>query len=655
MSSFLANAPAARTSRRPGPGLLLPPLTSSRSLLWLLVALGILAPAITVTALSLGASAQESLVFRTTSELVVVQAVVFSSDRGPVTDLTVDDFKITERGEERPISVFIGPDSGPLEVALLVDSSGSMVNWPTQQATQAILDSLDPGSCVLLMPFADELKSAVWGRPGDASIRDAVAGLKLWGHEVIYDAFLAAFDLMRSRAATQSGSNPPAEAARQEFSVAELTRFRSPGRIATRDAVVTEGSCTPWRQPFAPPDSRPSGRRAVALVTDGVDTASQATLEDVMLAAWGSRVPVFVFVMTRLPRPYDNGNRSRTPAWLAHFRRFQQLAEYSGGIVMRANVAAGDDSGFLEGFKSLGAALRSHYVLGYVPAGSSDAAAVVDRRRIKVSVRRSGLDVLAPSDLVMGRGASEGAAFDLALRGFQQLAITPTTIALGTFDAAAALGPKLGLAHFGRGLSLVRLERSQDALAAFHTAEHYAPWIPDLDARIAELLVETGDADGAWDRVVRAYRDGAAVTDLINRLQELAPRRVDLTRLPVGRRVTMRATNKAGPLGDFMKGGLVAALGRGILGSQHLTLATTPTPAPVNLHVEITAAKPRGTRVELEGLLLLENPDGRTLENPDGKKLLVRKFRLSDAESPEEIAATAAAVVAEIERLLAIG
>lgn len=619
----------------------------------------VLATAVALAPLTGGAAEQQPVVFRTTSELVVVQAVVFSSGRGPVTDLTMEDFKFTENGEERPVSVFVGPDSAPLELALLVDSSGSMRSWPTKEATTALLDSLDPGSCVLLMPFADEVKPAVWGHPDAASIRTAIADLNLEGDEVIYDAFLNAFELLRARAAAQASAELSPEPAGEKFNIAELLRFRRPG-TGRPDVTEPRGTCTPTTPTSSPLQSTPTVRRAIAIVTDGIDTASQATVDDVMLSAWGSRVPIFVLVLAeprrslRARRSFITGRRIDPRARLATFRTFKRLSEYSGGIVLSAAVDNSPE--VLDGFKRIGAALRDHYLLGYVPAKTDAADAVVDRRSLEVSVRRSGFDVLAPSDLMLGRGASRGAALDVALHGFAQLATGPTANALGTFDSAATLDPGLGLAHFGRSLSLSGSQQPEAALEALVRAEQLAPWIPDLDARIAQLQVEVGDLDAAWERAVRAYRGGSDVDDLLARLQRLAPRPLDPTRLQVGRRIALQVRSKAGLLGSIMARPLLGALGTQILESEQLAFATTPTTPTTGhivLHVDVTEAEERGQYVTLEGVLILERPDATTLENPAGKRLLVRKFRLANAESAEELRSLADAAVREIERLLA--
>lgn len=598
----------------------------------------------------LGTGLQEPPVFRTTAELVVVPAVVFSSDGGPVTDLTVDDFKITEDGEERPISVFSGPDSGPLEVVLVLDSSSSMTRLPAKEATTALLRSLHPGSCVLLLPFNHRVQKGVWGHPNDRWMGPAVAGLHLYGGTGLYDSLLAAFHLMRTRAGLQARAAGQSIAA--GMSLGDLMRFRAPGVLLEPALQKPDGDCTVRRDPASSTDQPPSVRRAIVVVSDGRDNASEATIDDVLLSAWGSNLPVFAFAATQPPRFLEDGRESRTPAWLAHVRVLKRLAEYSGGIVISATVYQSGVQ-LLDGIERLGAALRSHYVLGYVPAKAAEVNATADRRSINVSVNRPGFDVLAPSDLMLGRGASEGAALDLALKGFNRLAAGETVSALERFDTASALGPGLGLTHFGRGQSLALLERPKEALAAFGAAEKLAPWLPDLDARMAELLVDVGDFDAAWERVLHAYTGGSEVLDLIDRLQVLSPRQVDLSLLPVGRRVTVRLSGKGSVVGRVAISSFLAGLVSGIHDSEHISFAASRNTPQNVLQVNVTRTRERSLSVvSVDMQVRLVTAGGRVMESPTGDKMLVRRLKLRDAGSAEEVRAHVAALVRELERLL---
>lgn len=573
------------------------------------------------------------LVFRAAADLVLVQAVVFESGGGPVVDLGADDFTILENGEERPVSIFIGPESGPVEIALVVDSSGSMTRWPTREAIHAFLDSLHPGSCVLFLPFNEEVHVGVWGQPNDEGLRESVSDLQLGGDEAIYDALLAAFKALRVRAAAVGAR--AAEASGAGFDA--LARFRAPGRIADPAPLITEGDCTAQRDPWGAPRPAERVRRAVVVVTDGQDTKSRASPDDVLVAGWGSGLPLFAFAATEQPRS-GGADMVGRPVRVGHVRELQRVADYTGGVVFRVEMDRRGNA-FWNAFQRLGAALRGHYVLGYIP--TMDAAGLMaERREIEVKVKKSGVEVMAPDDLVLGRGASEGAAFDLALRGFESLASGRAEDALQSFETAAALGPRVGLVHYGRGIALSQLERPDDALHALRTAGDLAPWIPDIDARMAEIELGQGAFDSAWEHVLRAHGRGSSVLRLIDRLQELAPRKVDLNALPNNPRIALQLSGE-NPLLGVEAPAILAAIGNGILESSELTLADGVSGADLVLLMEVRALTQRGSRVSMSGWIVLSR---------EADEMAQFRFDIRDAASAEEVQASVAEVVQRVER-----
>ena len=226
---------------------------------------------------ALGAMAQDRPVFRTTSDLVVVHAVVLSDDK-PAMDLTAKDFRITENGEERPISVFIPPSWAPGEVVVAVDVSGSMVMWPAREATLLLLDSLHPGTCVLLLPFRKEIQGGTWGRAGDPQLRQVVMDLEFADSEAIFDTIIFAVEQLKRRAVARglpservAGSEDPVPLGR------ELDRFAYRRPSALDDNFLPRGDCDvdadPWQDA-----SQPGVRQRIVVVTDGNDTASRSSV-----------------------------------------------------------------------------------------------------------------------------------------------------------------------------------------------------------------------------------------------------------------------------------------------------------------------------------------------------------------------------------------
>ena len=69
--------------------------------------------------------------------------------------------------------------------------------------------------------------------------------------------------------------------------------------------------------------------------------------------------------------------------------------------------------------------------------------------------------------------------------------------ALGSYELALALQPQSGAAHYGKGTTLQRMGRAQDATAALRLAVALAPGHAQAHLNLADLLRESGDADAA--------------------------------------------------------------------------------------------------------------------------------------------------------------
>jgi hypothetical protein len=82
----------------------------------------------------------------------------------------------------------------------------------------------------------------------------------------------------------------------------------------------------------------------------------------------------------------------------------------------------------------------------------------------------------------------------------------------------------MGVIHYGRAIALARLGRPAEALQALRRASQEAPWLPDLEARQAELLVELEDYERAWYHALRGHLQGSDIGAVVDRLQAVAPR-----------------------------------------------------------------------------------------------------------------------------------
>jgi len=591
----------------------------------------------TLFAASLGAtaSARGQVAFRSTVELVRLQVAVFGSDDRPVMDLSPADFIVTEDGEERPVSVFIAPGDGPSEIVFAIDSSGSMERWQTREAAHALLAELNPLTCVFVLPFKEAPGQGAWGHPNAPHIQELVDGLQFDSDEAIYDTLLAAFRVLSDR-----DHKPSAVSSTTVHypGLDELRWMRRPGPMLDTRAPPARGDCSAATNASDISGLPAAVRRAVVILTDGHDYASRATLDDVLLAAWGSGIPVFALAI--VPRPsIGHAARRASPSMTA-------LAEHTGGLVVRGGWYHGGldpDPEFVEDVRKLGAALRGHYTLGYVPAEAGGDGPLIERRSIKVSVRRAGVDVLTVRDLVLGRGRSRGAAFQFSVDGFRQLDRWRPDEALEHFATAVTLAPSLGLAHYGRGIALAQLGRPAEALLALQQADTLAPWIPDLDSRLALVHLSLASMDLAWKHAIRAYDNGSEVSSLIARLSQLDPRPFDPDRVPAKPRVQMRSGAAPGLMGALQSPAILAALAAGLDASDEVSFATGGRRV-FTLTMDITKAGYRSERLDLEGWI--------TLVHPNGDKIAERKFKMRGAEAAVELTSTVEDLVAFIEKAL---
>jgi Ca-activated chloride channel family protein len=190
--------------------------------------------------------------FKTTVDLVSVTAVVRDGKGRVVRNLTRDDFQIYEKGLQRKIVDFKASDQGPISLALLFDVSGSMRGSPNMEAgkkaVEHILSWVEPKADEFaLFTFDKELRQETPFTNEPAKIRTALDKMTAMGLTSLYDA------------------------------IADTAK-----KLA----------------------NRPSPRRAVVVITDGVDTASQLTMPQVSGLASAIDVPVYVIaVVSPLDHP----------------------------------------------------------------------------------------------------------------------------------------------------------------------------------------------------------------------------------------------------------------------------------------------------------------------------------------------------------------
>lgn len=270
--------------------------------------------------LFLPAAAWAQSTFSTSVSVVNVLVTVRDRQGRLVNHLTRDDFQLFEDGRPQQIRYFAAQADSPLRLGLLFDVSGSQRDVVEQQrwAAQAFLDRL-------LRPATDR-------------------------------AFLLAFN---QRHELVQGLTASRESLQAGLARLVVPRQES-GRLSPRaeGTAVLDAVCAGARLLAAEP-----GRKALIVISDGIDTASAASADQAVEAA--QRADLLLYAI----RVYDReafAFQVDSPA-TAHLRAgrrlLEQLARQTGGAMLEATEA-----GALEAsFGHIDEDLRNHYSLGFTP------------------------------------------------------------------------------------------------------------------------------------------------------------------------------------------------------------------------------------------------------------------------------------------------
>lgn len=203
---------------------------------------------------------------------VVVNVTVTNAKGKFVTGLDKEAFTLTEDQHEQDVVEFLGEDA-PLAVAVLVDTSGSTLEEDLQKARNAVLDlanRLRPNDVLAVYAFNEAGVQLV--RDYSQGVRDLKPLLKqLKGHgdTPLYDAVLEATEALRQR---------------------------------------------------------PERRRALVLISDGADSASQTTLRETEKQSFLAGVSIYAIDLINTQKSAKRSAQRQAAAQV-----LQQLAEVTGG------------------------------------------------------------------------------------------------------------------------------------------------------------------------------------------------------------------------------------------------------------------------------------------------------------------------------------
>lgn len=240
-------------------------------------------------------SAQQ-VVFRSGTERVTVAVVARDRHGRPIPGLSEADFEVMDDGQNRRILDFRN-DVSPISVGLLLDTSGSMqIGGKLERAREVshlLLSSMSEGSDeAALFVFNKVVRTAQPFTGEFDKVLSSFVAVKPWGSTSLYDAI-----------------------------------------AATAQQLLTR-----------------SGRRALIVLTDGVDTSSQLTPEEVSGIASAIDMPVYVVAVETVAAEGELSN----------------LARWSGGMLYGVSNTA--DGSVVA--RQIVSELRHQYLIAFEPSSS---------------------------------------------------------------------------------------------------------------------------------------------------------------------------------------------------------------------------------------------------------------------------------------------
>ena len=281
----------------------------------LLVSALMLLPVTSGLAQGQGTAENAQATFRSGVDLVTIGATVRDSKGRLVTDLTKRDFEVFDRGERRAISQFRA-ERAPLSLAILFDVSGSM-------------------------DVAARTTAA----------RFAAHHLLSWLDEGRDEAGLFAFDSRLHEVAPFTVDTRVLKGA-----LGEVDPF---GATSLHDAI-SEAAARVATRPFP--------RRAVVVLTDGIDTASRLSPAEVSAKAAAIDVPVYIIAtVLSIDDPGSDyatpGSKRLAPASVG---TIEDLARWTGGALYYSSTSASAH----QAARSVIDELRHLYLIAFEPGAA---------------------------------------------------------------------------------------------------------------------------------------------------------------------------------------------------------------------------------------------------------------------------------------------
>jgi Ca-activated chloride channel homolog len=267
-------------------------------------------------------------VFAVETEAVNVTVTVRDGKGNLVTDLTRDDFEVLDEGKPQEIQIFArafdpGQDETlALDLGMLLDTSESMLKELklSQEAAVRFLDTVPRARELYTIFFDEEIRLSRYDSENQQGLFDRIHAAKGGGNTALYDA------------------------------------------IAVYISRVQDAT----------------GRKVLVIFSDGEDSKSSLTLDEVLRLIRGASVSIYSIA-------FMGGFRPGAPNALKARAFLQQVADMTGGQVY-APQSSGDLAGI---YRKILDELEAQYVLGFSSSTASDG----KFHKLRVNLKRSGLKV----------------------------------------------------------------------------------------------------------------------------------------------------------------------------------------------------------------------------------------------------------------------
>ena len=575
---------------------------------------------------------QAAAAFDARVELVTLSVSVLDGNGAPVADLTAGDFRIFEDGTLRQTALVLTPGETPLDIALIVDLSQSMRSADWRDRARDFLEALAPDDCAFLLGFSTDVGGSVWGTPDDEILADALREADAAGGTALFDALLIG---LRELEAADTGGT---------FRGAARGSLNPAARGSQAVGVRANNPC---------PSSIPRGRendpdfvrrKAIVVVSDGVDSSSQNDADAVRTAAELSGIPIFPIELDSggFGRGGRGGRRGGGP-------RLTQLPDWASGGVLPALAEAtggktvrGSDSGYREVL----AWLRGSYIVGYYTSANREHGSSADftRHEVVVELTRDDVEVIHQPAYFRATIDTEAAKYDVE-QASDLIAEGELESALLILDRALRADPGYAPAYFSRAIARGDLGRLAEAQRDALEAASLSPGIADMHELAMLISIDIGDSQAAWGQAIQAGQAGADLRPHFERLDATGPAPADFdARVSAPTIMVARPyTDTTNLLMDTALAKVFQTVRRELAAAPLLAVVVDPSMARYIMTIRgdrLSSGRPR----RLEGGMIVTELSGREVYS----KVLL----LNDVDSPTRIASDMARFLRDLETRL---